>query len=104
MTNANIAAAAPTVALDGTTADRLGLLLAQIADLTAQADALKGALKNSASAGGAVSLEGVFFKATYSESDRKSFDKDAFVKAFGEEAYAKFQKVSAVFSVRVTSR
>jgi hypothetical protein len=32
------------------------------------------------------------------------FDKDAFIKEHGAEAYAKFTKVSAVFSVKVTSR
>jgi hypothetical protein len=84
--------------------DELGVLLAQIADLTKQADAIKDAIKDSASNGGAKSVEGSLFKATYSESDRCVFDKDAFIKAFGAEAYAKFTKTTAVFSVKVTSR
>ena len=80
--------------------DQLGALLAQIADLTKQADAIK----DSASNGGAKSVEGSLFKATYTETNRCVFDKDAFIKAFGAEAYAKFTKTTAVFSVKVTSR
>jgi hypothetical protein len=87
-----------------TAADTLGSLLAQIKDLTAQADAIKDAIKDSASAGGAKVVEGALFKATYIESNRSVFDKDAFIKELGAEAYAKFTKVSAVFSIKVTSR
>jgi hypothetical protein len=82
--------------------DTLGDLLAQIAALTKQADAIKDAIKDSASAGGAVTVTGALFKATYSESNRSSFDKDAFVKVHGAAAYAAFTKTSAVFSVKVT--
>jgi hypothetical protein len=85
-------------------ADTLGALLAQIKDLTDQADAIKDGIKDSASKGGAKVVEGALFKATYIESNRSVFDKDAFIKAFGAEAYAKFTKVSAVFSVKVTSK
>jgi hypothetical protein len=84
--------------------DQLGALLAQIADLTKQADAIKDSIKDSASAGGAKVVEGDLFKATYVETNRSVFDKDAFIKAFGAEAYAKFTKTTAVFSVKVTSR
>jgi hypothetical protein len=84
--------------------DTLGSLLAQIADLTKQADKIKDGIKESASAGGAKVVEGALFKATYIESNRSVFDKDAFIKAFGAEAYAKYTKVSAVFSVKVTSK
>jgi len=84
--------------------DTLGSLLAQIADLTKQADAIKDSIKDSASAGGAKVVEGALFKATYIESNRSTFDKDAFIKVHGAEAYAAFTKVSAVFSVKVTSR
>jgi hypothetical protein len=87
-----------------TSVDTLGTLLAQIADLTKQADAIKDSIKESASAGGAKVVEGAIFKATYIESNRSVFDKDAFIKEFGAEAYAKFTKVSAVFSVKVTSK
>jgi len=84
--------------------DTLGALLAQIADLTKQADAIKDGIKDSASKGGAKIVEGALFKATYIESNRAVFDKDAFIKEFGADAYAKFTKVSAVFSVKVTTR
>jgi hypothetical protein len=84
--------------------DTLGSLLAQIKDLTTQADAIKDAIKESASAGGAKVVEGALFKATYIESNKTIFDKEAFIKAFSAEVYAKYTKVSAVFSVKVTSR
>lgn len=87
------------VVLDDSSVDRLGMLLAQIADLTEQADAIKDAIKDSSK-----TVEGTFFKATYSESDRKSFDKEAFVKVHGQDLYDRYQKISAVFSVKVTSR
>ena len=87
-----------------TSVDTLGTLLAQIADLTKQADAIKDSIKESASAGGAKVVEGALFKATYIESNRSVFDKDAFIKVHGAEAYATFTKVSAVFSVKVTSK
>jgi len=82
--------------------DTLGDLLAQIAALTKQADAIKDSIKDSASAGGAATVTGALFKATYSESNRSLFDKDAFIKAHGAAAYAGFTKTSAVFSVKVT--
>jgi hypothetical protein len=84
--------------------DTLGSLLAQIADLTKQADKIKDQIKDDASAGGAKVVEGALFKATYIESNRSTFDKDAFIKVHGAEAYATFTKVSAVFSVKVTSK
>jgi len=87
-----------------TSVDALGSLLAQIADLTKQADSIKDGIKDSASAGGAKVVEGALFKATYVEANRTVFDKDAFIKEFGADAYAKFTKTTAVFSVKVTSR
>ena len=86
-----------------TSADQLGVLLAQIKDLTDQAEAIKDAIKDSASKGGAKVVEGTLFKATYSETNRTVFDKDAFIKAFGADAYAKFTKTTAIFTVKVTS-
>ena len=87
------------VILNSGSADKLGVLLAQISDLTKQADAIKNAIKDS---GG--SIEGSLFKATYSESDRKVFDKDAFIKSNSQATYDNYLKVTAVFSVKVTSR
>jgi hypothetical protein len=87
-----------------TQVDQLGMLLAQIAELTAKAEKIKNDIKDSASKGGPKVIEGNLFKATYSESNRTLFDKEKFVKAFGEAEYAKYTKVSASFSVKTTAR
>jgi hypothetical protein len=81
-------------------------LLAQIADLTKQADAIKDSIKDSASAGGDKVLEGDLFKATYIESNRSTVDYKALCAALGitAEQVAAYTKTSAVFSVKVTSR
>jgi hypothetical protein len=85
-------------------ADELGTLLAQIATLTKQADKIKDAMKDIASKGEAKVFEGSLFKCTYTECDRTVFDKDSFIKAFGEEMYSRFTKTTAVFSIKTTSR
>ena len=85
-------------------ADELGTLLAQIATLTKQADKIKDAMKDVASAGGDKVFEGALFKCTYTETDRTIFDKTAFVEAFGEEVYSRFTKTTPVFSIKTTSR
>jgi hypothetical protein len=107
-----------------TQVDVLGNLLAQIAELTKQADAIKDDIKDSASMGGAKVVEGNLFKATYIESNRSSTDwlalvaakleveadwKKVAVKIGYEEqdvpkAIAANTKTTAVFSVKVTSR
>lgn len=87
-----------------TQVDELGLLLAQIADLTTKAEKIKDSIKDAASKGGPKVVEGNLFKATYSESNRTVFDKEKFVKVFGEAEYAKFTKVSASFSVKTAAR
>lgn len=84
--------------------DELGMILAQIADLEKRANKIKQSIKDTASAGGAKVVEGQLFKATYSETNRAIFDKEAFVEAHGEEAYAQFTKTTAIFSVKVTSK
>ena len=84
--------------------DRLGTLLAQIADLTKQADKIKDAIKDSASKGGPTVVEGNLFKATYTETNRSIFDQAKFIKDFGEKEYAKYTKTTAVFSVKTTAR
>jgi len=85
-------------------ADELGTLLAQIATLTKQAESIKDAMKDQASNGGPTVFEGALFKATYTETDRTIFHKDAFIKAFGADTYAKFTKTTAVFSIKTTAR
>jgi hypothetical protein len=112
--------------------DTLGNLLAQIAELTKQADAIKDGIKDSASLGGAKVVEGELFKATYIETNRTSIDwLNLFASKFGVEigekekaeeswkkvavavgveqdglpqAIADNSKTTAVFSVKVTSR
>lgn len=89
-----------------TQVDELGLLLAQIAELTAKADKIKDAIKDSATAGGAKVVEGNLFKATVVESNRNVTDWKAVAKvcAIPEEVIAANTKVTAVFSVKTTSR
>ena len=85
-------------------ADELGTLLAQIATLTKQADAIKDAMKDVASKSDTKVFEGALFKCTYTEADRTIFDKAAFVKVYGEEVYNTFTKTTAVFSIKTTAR
>jgi hypothetical protein len=86
--------------------DALGALLAQIAALTKEADAIKDAIKNDASLTGDKSFEGELFKATYIESNRSVVDSKALFAELGAtpEQIARHTKVTAVFSVKVTSR
>ena len=89
-----------------TQVDTLGNLLAQIAELTKQADAIKDGIKDSASAGGDKVVEGNLFKATYIESNRSVVDNKALLAELGAtaEQIARHTKTTAVFSVKVTSR
>jgi hypothetical protein len=86
--------------------DTLGSLLAQIALLTKQADAIKDAIKDSASLGGDKVVEGDLFKATYSESNRSSVDYKALLAELGATAQqiAAHTKTTAVYTVKVTSK
>jgi len=86
--------------------DTLGALLAQIAALTKQADAIKDAIKDSASMGGDKVVEGDLFKATYSESNRSVVDSKALLAELGTtpEQIARHTKTTAVYSVKVTSK
>ena len=93
-----------TITTTPASADELGTLLAQIATLTKQADAIKDAMKDVASKGDTKVFEGALFKATYCEANRTIFDKDAFIKVHGEEAYNSFTKTTAVFSIKTTAR
>jgi hypothetical protein len=97
-----------------TAVDTLGALLAQIADLTKQADAIKDQIKE-AGADGKLETEtvngkpvqfasGALFRATYIESNVETFDKAKFVKTFGEDVYKNFTKIGARFTVKVTSK
>ncbi len=85
-----------------TQVDQLGLLLAQIADLEAQADIIKNELKN----GDEGSIEGSLYRATISLSQRTTVDNKAvFVAAnVPAELIAKYSKTTAVITLKVTSR
>jgi hypothetical protein len=89
-----------------TQVDVLGNLLAQIAELTKQADSIKDGIKDAASAGGNKVVEGNLFKATYIESNRSVVDNKALLAELGAtaEQIARHTKTTAVFSVKVTSR
>jgi len=93
-----------TITTTPASADELGTLLAQIATLTKQADKIKDAMKDIASASDTKVFEGALFKCTYTETDRAIFDKAAFVKVYGEETYNNFTKTTPVFSIKTTSR
>jgi hypothetical protein len=89
-----------------TTVDTLGMLLAQITELTKQADAIKDAIKDSATNGGATVYEGAMFKSTFIESNRNVVDYKALLAELGATAdqIAAHTKITAVFSVKTTSR
>jgi hypothetical protein len=92
---------------DLNTIDTLGTLLAQIADLTKQADAIKDELKDSATApNGSKVFEGDMFKATVIEANRATVNYKKLLADLGvtEDTVAQYTSTSAVFSVKVTSR
>jgi hypothetical protein len=92
---------------DLNTIDTLGTLLAQIADLTKQADAIKDELKDSATApNGSKVFEGDMFKATVIEANRNTVNYKKLLADLGvtEDTVAQYTSTSAVFSVKVTSR
>ena len=100
--------------------DALGALLAQIADLTKQADSIKDGIKNDASLTGDKTFEGDLFKATYIESNRSTVDYKKILAALTALLQEQNKEIdanklvaglvasntntSAVFSVKVTSR
>jgi len=89
-----------------TQVDVLGNLLAQIAELTKQADAIKDGIKDAASAGGDKVVEGNLYKATYIETNRSVVDYKKLCADLGvsAEQVASYTRTTAVFSVKVTSR
>jgi len=92
---------------DLNTIDTLGTLLAQIADLTKQANQIKDELKDSATApNGSKVFEGDMFKATVIEANRATVNYKKLLADLGvtEDTVAKYSSISAVFSVKVTSR
>lgn len=89
-----------------TQVDELGMLLAQIATLTAKADAIKDSIKDSATKGGPSVVEGNLFKATVVEANRKVTDWKAIAKVCNipDDVIIANTSITAVFSVKTTSR
>lgn len=94
--------------------DLLGNLLAQIAELELQAEAIKDSLKEECSlqdldakGNQRLDVEGEMFKAVCTSNQRSTVDTKALYEAFGitEEVLAKYKKPAiAVYSVKVTAR
>jgi hypothetical protein len=90
-----------------TRVDRLGFLLAQIAELTKEADAIKDSLKEEATQAGASSVfEGNMFKSVVVEANRKVTDWKAIAKVCNipEDVIIDNTSITAVFSVKTTAR
>jgi hypothetical protein len=87
--------------------DQLGLLLAQIAELTKKADKIKDDIKDVATLlNGDKVIAGNLFKATVVESNRNTVDYKALCADLGvtSEQLAVYTKTTAVYAVKVTSR
>ena len=87
-------------------ADELGTLLAQIAQLTKQADAIKDGMKDIASKGDTKAFEGALFKATYCEANRTVVDYKKLIADLGvaDTIVAQYTATTAVFSIKVSAR
>lgn len=89
------------------TIDELGMLQAQIADLTAKAEAIKDAMKDIATRPGAGNtFEGVIFKATVVESNRNTVNYKKLMEDLNidQTILTQYTTTTAVFAVKVTSR
>ena len=87
--------------------DRLGVLLAQIAELDAEASKIKDNLKDMATApNGSKVFEGNLFKATVVEANRSIIDYKSLLADLGvsSDVVAKYTKTTAIFSVKTTAR
>jgi len=84
-----------------TEVDQLGMLLAQIADLEAQAEVIKNKLKQQEG-----HIEGNLYKACVTLSQRKTTDNKAvFAEAnIPADLIAKHTKTTAVITLKVTAR
>jgi hydroxymethylglutaryl-CoA reductase len=82
--------------------DTLGMLLAQIADLEAQAEVIKNELKNA----GEGHVEGNLYKGCVTLSQRTTVDSKAvFAEAnIPAELVAKHSKTTAIITLKVTAR
>ncbi len=87
------------VPVSGFDVDRLGTLLAQIADLEKQANAIKARIKGQV----ALKLEGALFEATVIRSERLTMDRDAVETLLGER-FGEVLKSTELVTVKVVSR
>ena len=86
--------------------DELGMLLAQIADLTKRAEEIKDSIKDAATLSGDKVVEGNLFKATVVEANRRVTDWKAIQKALNipEDVIIEHTSITAVYSVKTTAR
>ena len=86
--------------ITGQDVDKLGVLLAQISDLTKQANDIKKALKEST----ITELEGALFRAIVIEQERTTYDTDVLKDAVTDEILDLAKRESFCVSVKVTAR
>ena len=87
-------------AITGMDVDRLGVLLAQISDLTKEANDIKKALKEST----VRELDGALFRAVVVEQERTTYDTDVLKTAATQEVLELAKRESFCVSVKVTAR
>ena len=80
--------------------DRLGLLLAQISDLTKEADVIKAQLREL----GDGAYEGELFRASVSTSERSTLDMEAVRAHVSRQFITANTKVTETVTVKVASR
>lgn len=80
--------------------DRLGVLLAQIADLTKQANAIKKTIKEMPGK----TFEGNLFRAVVIEQEKTTYDTDVLKSAVDQAILELAKRESFVVSVKVTAR
>lgn len=86
--------------ITGMDVDRLGVLLAQISDLTKEANDIKKALKEST----VRELDGALFRAVVIEQERTTYDTDVLKTAATPEILELAKRESFCVSVKVTAR
>lgn len=86
--------------ITGMDVDRLGVLLAQISDLTKEANDIKKALKEST----VRELDGALFRAVVVEQERTTYDTDVLKTAATSEILELAKRESFCVSVKVTAR
>ena len=81
--------------------DKLGMIKAQMSDLSHQADLIKATLIEG---GDNQSYEGQLFRATVSKTGRTFIDADLARKFLTEKQLAKITKTCSTYTVRVSAR